>query len=57
MIPTLIYKDKYKEKGIEKEKKIKANTFKEKSSLFKKALFPKPSTSKISKLDYYLEKD
>ena len=46
IIPTIIYK--------EKERETKANSFKEKSSLFKKVLFPKPPPSKVINLDYYL---
>ena len=46
-----------KKKKKRKRKGKGNNTFKEKSFLFKKTLFPKLSTSKISKLDYYLEKE
>ena len=47
-IPTIIYKEDNKE--------IKANSFKEKSSIFKKALFPNPPISKAINFNNYKDK-
>ena len=52
-IPSLVFKEE-KEKGI---KEIRANTFLDKSNLFKKVLFPKLPSSTSINLKRYKEKD